>query len=205
MSGSGKIASKKLLALLEDASGEALRAGSIVEHLRHFIEKGQPQFGRTDLSEIARNVPRLLGREIEREHITLRLDLPPRPLPIYADHIQIEQISVNLMQNAIDAIREVPGDRREIQLEVWAAKGMAEVAVRDTGPGVSAAAIERMFEPFFTTKARGLGMGLAISRSIIEAHGGRIWLKRRADGSRGTTVRFTLPLQLKAARKKRAT
>ena len=94
----------------------------------------------TDLREIARNVPRLLGREIERAQITLRLDLPSRPLPIYADRIQIEQIIVNLMQNAIDAIREAPGDRREIQLQVRAAKGMAEVAVRDTGTGVSAAA-----------------------------------------------------------------
>jgi PAS domain S-box-containing protein len=203
---SGKAKSDKLLALLDEASAEALRAGSIVEHLRGFIEKGKPQFERTDLCEIARNVPRLLGREIQQEHITLRLDLPPRPLPIYADGIQIEQIIVNLMQNAIDALREAPNDRREIELQVSAAKGMAEVAVRDTGAGVAAAATARMFEPFFTTKPHGLGMGLAISRSILEAHRGRIWVKRRADGARGTTVRFTLPLQpLRAARKKRAT
>jgi len=84
---------------------------------------------------------------------------------------------------------------------------MAELAVRDTGTGVSAAATDRMFEPFFTTKAHGLGMGLAISRSILEAHRGRIWVKRRADEARGTTIRFTLPLLTppKAARKKRAT
>jgi len=203
---SGKAKSTKLLALLDDASGEALRAGSIVEHLRHFIEKGKPQFERTDLCEIARNIPRLLGREIDREQITLRLDLYPRPLPIYADRIQIEQIIVNLMQNAIDAIREAPHDRREIQLQVWPAKGMAEVAVRDTGAGVSAVATERMFEPFFTTKSHGLGMGLAISRSILEAHQGRVWVKQRADGAPGTTVRFTLPLQpARAARKRRST
>lgn len=204
---SGKAKSDKLLALLDDASAEALRAGSIVEHLRGFIEKGKPQFERTDLREIARNVPRLLGREIQQEHITLRLDLHPHPLPIYADRIQIEQIIVNLIQNAIDALREAAGDRREIELQVWAAKGMAEVAVRDTGTGVSAAATERMFEPFFTTKPHGLGMGLAISRSILEAHRGRVWVKRRADGTRGTTIRFTLPLVQppRAARKKRAT
>jgi len=203
---SGKIVPKTLLTLLDDASGEALRAGGIVEHLRHFIEKGKPQFEPTDLRDIARNVPRLLGREIEQGHIRLRLDLHRQPLPIYADRIQIEQILVNLIQNAIDAIREAPSDRREIQLQAWAAKGMAEVAVRDTGSGVSSAATERMFEPFFTTKSQGLGMGLAISRSIIEAHRGRIWIQRRARGGRGITIRFSLPLQpAKAARKKRTT
>jgi C4-dicarboxylate-specific signal transduction histidine kinase len=156
---------------------------------------------------LARNVPRLLGHEIQQGDITLRLDLPSRPIPIYADRIQIEQIIVNLMQNAIDAIREAPDDRQEIQLQVWAAKGMAEVAVRDTGTGVSAAAMEQMFDPFFTTKPNGLGMGLRISRSILEAHRGRIWVKRRADGARGTTIRFTLPLlpPPRTARKKRAT
>lgn len=190
----GKAEPDKLLALLDDASSEALRAGTIVEHLRHFIEKGQPQFERTDLREIVQNLPRLLGRELQGARVALRLDVPARPLLILADRIQIEQIIVNLVQNAIDAIRDAPDDRHEIQLQVWAAKGMAEVAVRDTGSGISTAASKRMFEPFFTTKAHGLGMGLAISRSILEAHRGRIWVKARADQARGTTVRFSLPL-----------
>jgi chemotaxis methyl-accepting protein methylase/signal transduction histidine kinase len=203
---SGKIASKKLLTLLDDASAEALRAGNIVEHLRHFIEKKKPQFEPTDLREIARNVPRLLAHELQEADIELRLDLHPQPLVIRADRTQIEQVIVNLMQNAIDALREGTGDRKEIQMQVWATKGNAEVAVRDTGSGVSAAAAERLFEPFFTTKGHGLGMGLAISRSIIEAHRGRIWVKSRADGSPGATVRFTLPLlrRPRAARKKSA-
>jgi len=191
---SGKADRDKLLALLDDASAEALRAGSIVEHLRGFIEKGQPQFEQADLREIARNVPRLLGREIQQERITLRLDLPRRPIAIYADRIQIEQIIVNLMQNAIDALRETASDRRAIELRVWAAKGMAEVSVRNSGASVSAAAAERMFEPFFTTKSHGLGMGLAISRSITEAHEGRIWVESPGEGGSGTTVRFTLPM-----------
>ncbi len=192
---SGKAKSHELLALLDDVSAEALRAGRIVQHLRGFIQKGTPEFEPTDLREIARNVSRLLGRKIEQEHITLRLDLCPRPLPIHADGIQIEQIVVNLLQNALDAICEAPTDRREIELRVRAMKGMGEVAVRDTGAGISDAATERMFEPFFTTKSHGLGVGLAISRSIVEAHGGRIWVKRPAEGSRGTTVGFSLPLQ----------
>jgi two-component system CheB/CheR fusion protein len=191
---SGEPDSTKLLALLDDASAEALRTGEIVEHLRGSIQKGQPQFGQTDLGEIARAVPRLLKHEIEQEQITLRFDVGPHPLPIYADHIQIEQVLVNLVQNAIDAVRDTSRDRKEIQLSACTVEGMVEAAVRDTGVGISAAAAARLFEPFFTTKPRGLGMGLAISRSIIEAHRGRIWVERPADGNLGTTVRFTLPL-----------
>jgi two-component system, chemotaxis family, CheB/CheR fusion protein len=197
----GKVKSAKLLALLDEASAEALRAGDIVSHLRGFIEKGKPQLERADLREIARNVPRLLGHEIESERITLRLALGHQPLPILADRIQIEQVVVNLMQNAIDVMREASGDRREIRLEARIVKGMAEVAVHDSGAGVSAAAAERLFEPFFTTKPTGLGMGLAISRSIIEAHQGRLWVESPGD-SAGTTVRFTLPLHARERARK---
>jgi PAS domain S-box-containing protein len=204
---SGKAASGKLLALLEHAAAEALSAGDIVHHLREFAQKRGSHLEATNLNGLVRNVARLLEREIVQREITLQLDLAPRPIPVRADRIEIEQVLVNLMQNAIAAIREAPSDRQEIQLQVWAAKGMAEVAVRDTGTGVSAAAMEQMFDPFFTTKPDGLGMGLAISRSILAAHRGRIWVKRRADGGPGTTFRFTLPLlpPPRAARKKRAT
>jgi chemotaxis methyl-accepting protein methylase/signal transduction histidine kinase len=191
---SGKFARDKLLALLDEASSEALRAGSIVEHLRHFIEKGKPQFERIDLRDVVEHLPHLLGRELRHEGIELRLDLPQRPVPVHGDRIQLEQVFVNFIQNAIDAIREAPGDLREIQVAVATAKRMAEVRVRDTGIGVSSTAAPRLFEPFFTTKTRGLGMGLAISRSIIEAHRGKVWLKARADGARGTSVCFSIPL-----------
>lgn len=190
----GDAGPEKILALLEEASAEALRAASIVEHLRHFIEKGRPQLERFDLSDIVRNVARLMARDLDEAHITMRLDIEPGPTVVNADRIQIEQVLVNLVQNAIDALGEVAADQRTLDLTVWAAKGRAEVAVRDTGAGVSGDASTRMFEPFFTTKALGLGMGLAISRSIVEANLGRIWVKRRVDGKQGTAARFTLPL-----------
>jgi len=199
----GKGQPKRLLALLKDASAEALRAAEIVEHLRGFIQKGEPRLERTDLCEIARAVPRLLARELERANVTFQLDMPARPLPILADRIQIEQVIVNLIQNAIDAVRGGRGRAKKIHLQVTAAKGRAELAVTDTGSGVSAETAERLFEPFFTTKAQGLGMGLAISRSIIEAHDGRIWVEHTPEGRRGTTVRFSLPLRAARPPRKR--
>jgi two-component system CheB/CheR fusion protein len=190
----GRGDSRKLLALLNDASGEALRAGTIIEHLRSFIQKGEPRLEQTDLREIAQQVPLLLGHEVEEAGITLRQRVGSRPVPIHADRIQIEQVAFNLLQNAIDAIRDAGGARKEIELRVGIEKGMAKLAVRDTGVGAVASTTGRLFEPFFTTKPQGLGMGLAISRSIIEAHHGRIWVQGCADGGSGTTVVFTLPL-----------
>ena len=191
---SGKVKSSKLLTLLDEASSEALRAGSIVEHVRSFIQQREPRFGPADLREIARGIPRLLGREIQQEQITFQLDSGKQPLPIHADRVQIEQVIVNLMQNAIDAIREAPDNDRKIQLRTRAVNGRAELSVNDSGVGLPEGATERLFEPFFTTKPHGLGMGLAISRSIIEAHHGRIWVECPSDGRSGTTLCITLPL-----------
>jgi len=184
----------KLLSLLEEASTEALRAGEIVGHLRRFIEKGTPQLQKAELNEIACAVAHLLRHELESEHLTLDLELAPRPLPILADRIQIEQIIVNLIQNAIFALRDLQTDGRRIRLGTPAVKGMAEVCVHDTGAGVSPATAAQMFEPFFSTKSSGLGMGLAISRSIIQAHRGKIWVESAQSDAKGATVRFALPL-----------
>jgi C4-dicarboxylate-specific signal transduction histidine kinase len=202
---SGKVTPTKLLSLLDEASSEALRAGSIVEHLRSFIQKRESQLEPADLSDIARGIPRLLGRELQQQKVTFQLDSGAQRLPIHADRIQIEQVVVNLMQNAIDAIREASGNQRKIQMRTRAVNGTAELSVSDSGAGLPADATERLFEPFFTTKPHGLGMGLAISRSIIEAHQGRIWVDCPTDGSIGTTLCITLPLQPpRSAREKRS-
>ena len=111
-----------------------------------------------------------------------------------ADHIQTEQVFVNILQNAIDAIRETRARRGEVEVQAGrAGDGMAEVVVHDTGGGLAADAVDRLFEPYFTTKTHGLGMGLAISRSIVEAHQGSLSVTPRAAGP-GATVRVLLPL-----------
>jgi PAS domain S-box-containing protein len=193
---SGKATSRKLLELLEHAVAEALGASAIVNHLWEFVQKRGPHWEATNLNELVRNVACLLEREIVRSEITLRLDLAPRPIPVHADRIEIEQVLVNLIQNAIDAVCEAGSEQKQIHVQTRKTKDeMAEVTVRDTGAGVSAAAMENLFEPFLTTRPNRLGMSLPISRSIIETHHGRIWIDPRADDSRGTTVRFALPLQ----------
>ena len=159
---SGKATSHELLALLDDVSAEALRAGRIVKHLRAFIENGTPAFEPTDLCEIVRNVSALGSRDRAGGHHAAARLAPAAAADLCGQHSDRTDNIVNLLQNAIDAIREAPSDRHEIELRVRAAKGMGEVAVRDTGAGVSDTAIERMFEPFFTTKSDGLGMGLAM-------------------------------------------
>jgi C4-dicarboxylate-specific signal transduction histidine kinase len=200
---SGKVEPDRLLALLDDASSEALRAGDIVRHLRSFIQKGTPQPERADLSEIVRSVQRLMGREMQQQGVTLRLDLREQPISIYADPIQIEQIILNLIQNAIDALPEEPDGCRVVDVRTRTVKGMAELSVRDHGGGVPEESLERIFEPFFSTKSDGLGMGLAISRSLIEAHRGRIWAEHPNDGGPGTMVRFLVPLRPARSPRKR--
>jgi two-component system sensor kinase FixL len=191
---SGKRGPRRLLALLNGASAEALRAGEIVHHVREFVQRSGPRLEATDLCEVARNATRWLVHEMEQHRIVLRLDLAPRGLPVLADRIQIEQVLVNLIQNAVDAICEARKSTRQIRVRaVQRADGMAEVAVHDSGTGLSAATAERLHEPFFTTKPQGMGMGLAISRAIVEAHDGRLTIDPRAPGH-GTTVRVALPL-----------
>jgi len=197
---SGKVKPAKLLELLERAGAEALRAGEIVHRLRDFVQRGSPRRERVDLRELVRNATRWLVREMDQEHVVLRLELGKHALPVFADRIQIEQVFVNILQNSIDAIRET-GARGEVDVRGGrGVDGTAEIMIDDTGGGLAADAVERLFEPYFTTKAGGLGMGLAISRSIVEAHQGQLALESRVRPT-GATVRVVLPLDGSRARR----
>ena len=196
----GKIKPAKLLELLDRAGAEALRAGEIVHRLRDFVQRSELRRERIDLREAVRNATRWLLREMDQHHVVLRLQLGERALPVLADRIQIEQVFVNILQNSVDAIREI-GARGEIDVQAGrGVDGMAEVVIHDTGGGLAASAVDQLFEPYFTTKAGGLGMGLAISRSIIEAHQGQLALESHARTT-GATVRVVLPLDGSRARR----
>ncbi len=190
----GTIDTAKLLELLGDVANESMRAAKIVAHLRGLVDKGESQLERVDLREIVGCIPQLLRRELERIRVALRIELPARPLHVDADRTQIEQVLVNLIQNAMDSIQQADGPQRLIELSARSVDGTATISVRDTGIGVSETTADRMFEAFFTTKTHGLGIGLALSRSILEVHRGRIWMERPSDGGPGTVVRFSIPL-----------
>ncbi|HET6202904.1 MAG TPA: chemotaxis protein CheB [Planctomycetota bacterium] len=187
---------RALFAMLRQAGLETQRAGKIMRRMQDFVRRHAPRFEAADLRGIVERVGKGMAGEAREKSIRLRFDLDERPLPVRVDPIQVEQVLVNLLQNAIDAVSEAGRRRREIELRASVTgEGMAEVAVRDTGTGFSDAVAQHIFDPFFTTKKEGLGMGLAISRTFVEAHGGRLWVAPGEHGKHGTTVRLALPLR----------
>ena len=192
---SGAARPPTLIRLLRRATGEVIRTGEIVRHVRELVQNRQPRRESVDLRRLIESVVRLLAGELKAQRITLGLELDRRELPVHVVRIHIEQVLLNLVQNAIDAVRLARGRRREVAVRAARSPaGIVGVAVHDTGTGISEGVAKRMFEPLFTTKRGGLGMGLAISRSIVEAHGGRLWVAPGERDGGGATLRFTLPL-----------
>jgi two-component system sensor kinase FixL len=183
-----------LIRLLEEATGEVVRTGEIVRNVRDLVKNRQPPRQRLDLRVVIEAGAKLLAGELEAHRIALRLELGSRALPVDVVRVQMEQVLVNLLQNAIDAIRAGRGTRREIMVRATKIRPrVVEVTVRDSGAGISDAVGRRMFESLYTTKRGGLGMGLALSRSIVEAHHGVLDIAAGAGGQSGSTLRFTLP------------
>jgi C4-dicarboxylate-specific signal transduction histidine kinase len=173
-------------------ANEALRASDIIRRLRDFLRRGEVQRECCDANAIVRDALRLIEPELRQDAVALKLQLAP-PLHVEVDRVQIAQVVLNLLRNALEAMAAGNGGPREVQVET--ARGTDStvvISVRDSGVGLPPAQETRIFDAFFTTKERGLGLGLSISRSIIEAHGGRLWA--RANHEHGTTVAFVLPL-----------
>jgi PAS domain S-box-containing protein len=188
----GGVEHYELLQRTEEIAREALRAGAITRRMRELLRKGATRREPADLNRIIAAALDIIAPTARQRTAVVRFhgsaDLPP----VDVDGIQIEQVVINLVLNALEAI-DGPGRAREIDVRTSCTGGSAvQVAVRDGGIGVDAAAIDQIFEPFFTTKPNGLGMGLAISRSIVEAHGGRLWATPN-DAAAGTTFCFVLP------------
>jgi PAS domain S-box-containing protein len=183
----------EVLMCLRGAEEQALRASKIIQRLRLLVRKSEPRYERMDVNQAIRDVAELLAPEARSQGIPLHWELADPIPPVRADAIQIQQVVVNLVHNGLDATRE--SGRHNSGLTVTTAvrsDHMVEVSVRDSGPGIPADLRDRIFEPFFTTKDGGMGTGLSISRSIVEAHRGRIWATSRPEG--GAVFFFVLPI-----------
>jgi len=192
------LAAQNLEAARESATrviSDGHRAGEIIGRIRALTKKAPPQKDWLDINEIIREVIALAQSELQRNGVALetRLSDDVHYLPlILADRIQLQQVILNLIMNAIEAMSGAGDGPRELLVRSGTAESQRVlVAVRDSGPGLDPKSLNRLFDAFYTTKPQGLGMGLAISRSIIDAHGGRLWAI--ANDDRGATFQFTLP------------
>jgi len=135
----------------------------------------------------------LVRPEMLMRRITLHSDVPVDLLPVLGDRVHLQQVLINLLMNGADSMHNAPPAQRKLEMRAaFAGNGFVEVAVRDAGHGIAAEKLEEMFVAFFTTKSNGMGVGLAISKTIVESHGGRIWAENNPQG--GATLRFTLKI-----------
>jgi two-component system sensor kinase FixL len=171
------------------AADEALRAGQIIRRLRDFVARGETERSVESLPKMIEEASALALVGAKEHGIRVRFDLDRDVDLVLADKVQIQQVVLNLIRNAVDAMMD--SAKRDLNVIVRPAdENMALVSVSDSGPGISPEIADQLFQPFITTKRTGMGVGLSISRTIIEAHGGRIWAEPNAGG--GTIVRFTL-------------
>ena len=183
----------ELREILEDICRDATRAGDVVQRLRALLRKGEPERKLLDINQLVTGVTTLIRHDLERAQVSLRLALGEALPHVPGDPVQLQQVILNLLLNACDAMSVVQSGLRTLDVATdHDGQGLVIVTVRDSGVGVSEWELTGIFEPFVTTKPQGLGMGLAISRSIVEAHKGRIWATRN-DGH-GLTVHIELPI-----------
>ena len=182
----------KFVKILDLAMEQAHRASDIIRHFREFVCKGNQQRQRVNLDRIVEDAIGLLRGDLRNTDITVELHLGGRDCGVYVDRIQLEQVIINLLRNCIEAITE--SGRKDGRIDVYKRRlpnNTVELTVIDNGPGVAPKLLEHVFEPFQSGKASGMGMGLSISRSIIESHGGRLWNNRYQQG--GAQFGLTLP------------
>ncbi len=172
---------------------DGTRAGAVLSRIRALFKKEAPAKDWFDMNEVIHELTVFLRDEAVRRHISIRTDLVPGLSKVKADRVQLQQVVLNLMMNGMDAVAEMTGRPKELVLSAREQDAELLVRVEDSGIGLDAETSEKIFHPFFTTKPHGIGMGLSISRSIIEAHEGHLWAVPRPSG--GAIFQFTLPIQ----------
>lgn len=182
---------EEVRAILADIQRDDHRAGAVIDRMRSLLKRRDQQFEPLSIEELLAHAAGLIHAEMQARRMTLRLEVPPDLPLVRGDRVQLQQVLLNLVMNALDAIDGLPSERRRLVISARCVDDeTVEVSVRDRGHGIPPEKLAHLFEPFWTTKSEGLGVGLAISQSIIGSHGGRIQAENNPDG--GATFRFTL-------------
>jgi len=178
-------------AILEDIRKDDQRASDVIDRMRALLRRKRVATEPIDIRQMLDDVVRLLRPDAVARHIAIRLDVADGLPRVQGDRVQLQQVLLNLIQNGMDAIGSVDPGKHAVMVTAEAmAPDLVEISVADTGSGIPAELQHRLFDPFFTTKAAGIGLGLSISRGIVEAHGGHLHAENNASG--GATFRFTL-------------
>ena len=191
---SGNFQLEDLLAAMQKASDQAERAGKIIRRMRDMVKKSDPNRQPVALGELVDEARAFADIEAQRSSTQLQVVIPENLPKIVVDRIMIEQVLHNLIKNGIEAMHGTPIERRKLSIEARQVDDrLVEVSITDQGHGIREGDDEKIFAPFFTTKSEGMGIGLAICRSIIEFHQGRLWVEARREG--GSVFRFTVPIE----------
>jgi two-component system sensor kinase FixL len=180
------------LGAVERAIEQVMFAARVIARIREFTHSRAPRQQAVDLGALMRSSASLLDWDLQRVGIALVLDLPAEPLWVLGDEVMLQQVFVNLLRNAIDALRDQPPAAPQVSLTLQVVDGQAQARISDNGIGLPADAASRLFVPFASTKPTGMGIGLSICRSFVELHQGRLWFSAPAE--RGCSVHLSLPL-----------
>jgi two-component system, LuxR family, sensor kinase FixL len=172
------------------AAEQTMRSGEIIRRLRSFVARGEVDRQPEPMVRLIEEASALALVGAKEHGVLVDLGLGSAALTVEVDRVQIQQVLLNLMRNAVEAMEQ--SDRRELSVRVAAADGMVQVTIADTGTGVPADVAAQLFQPFVTTKPEGMGIGLSVCRTIVEAHGGRLWMEPNAGG--GSLFHFTVPV-----------
>ncbi len=183
---------KEVRAILTDIRRDDKRAGNVIDRMRSLFKRQKLVSGELDLGDLVEDTVAMARPDAADRQVKLKVEIPQHLPPAQGDRVHVQQVLLNLILNGMDAMNAIPKSRRSLVVSTAkTSSGNLQVTVNDCGTGVSPDDAIHIFEPFFTTKAKGMGMGLAISRTIIEAHGGELWMKSSA--MEGTTFTFILP------------
>ena len=181
---------------MKDILQDDRRVSEVIRRMRSLLTKAPFELKSLDLNDVAREAIEFLSTLASARKVELVSGITPDALPILGDRIQLQQVILNLVVNGIDAMRDTSSEDRVISIQTSRVEKFAELSVSDCGPGIPEDKIKEVFEPFFTSKAEGMGMGLSIARTIMEAHNGRISAENEPGGA---TFRIKLPLRTNGA------